>query len=350
MTPVGVTAFRSRLREIVRRESSASPSRDIIVFAIDGIPAALAQSHWDTALVEPMRAVFPTTSSTGWLSALTGLDVAEHGVPGVVFRTGDGREPVNVFEHRGRVADPMDTIFTDARRAGYRPVAVVGDLADYRCAWRELLLCGAQRLEHHRFYTGPAAKHVPADRPLARERLRAAIRDARNAGDGGGPRLVWCFADVDRHVHRHGYDGRVEAVLDAVQDMADELSPDCVVVAHSDHGLVATKHDPRTAQALATVCHRYAIHMGGAGRCRWLYADADQAAEVIEMLVETLPADVAVGPMERWFPAPGRAAQRIGRTVVVAEGTRFLTPPGYAYDHGSLMDEELSVPFATWPR
>ena len=40
---------------------------------------------------------------------------------------------------------------------------------------------------------------------------------------------------------------------------------DRVVVAHSDHGMVATRHDPRVAAAIDHVVAEHGYRIGGAG-------------------------------------------------------------------------------------
>jgi hypothetical protein len=269
----------------------------------------------------------------------------------VVFCLPDaGSEPINVFAHQGPLTvQPIETVFTDARRLGYHPVAVVGDLADYTCSWRELLLRDAELLTEHRFYTS-AARPTPApDRASLLERLRAAVQDARVRAPRGAPCLTWCFADIDQHIHRHGYDGAVHAALSAVDELARELvGADCVVLAHADHGLTATEHDPAIAAVLDQAAARHAGAIGGAGRCRWLHVEPGRAATVCAELAAALPEDVEVGPADRWFPTPGHAADRIGAVVVVATGRRFITSAGYVYDHGSWTAAESAVPLATW--
>lgn len=339
-----ITAFRARVRALLEAEAGAARPCDVAILALDGIPYDLARSAWTQARTEPMRSVFPTTSATGWLSSLTGADVGAHGVPGVVFRVAEDGRPVDVFAHRGPLGGRDDgNVFADAAALGWEPLAVVGDLEPFDCAWRDLLLLGARRVEGHRFFTASGAPDAAA----LCARLRAALA-ACLPGDGR-PRLVWCFVDVDRHVHRHGYDGCVLELLAGIERIAAELAErGTVVLAHADHGLVPTRTDPALERLLASL-ERRGCAIGGAGRVRWVYPRARAGADALRReLAASLPPSVRVAGADELF-APGTLARRrVGDVVLVAEGERFLTSPGYRYDHGSLSRDELEVPCSAW--
>jgi hypothetical protein len=105
-----ITSFRDRIRDLLRSESRKPRPRNIVLLGLDGIPYSLATRMWTSSATVKLRSVLPTTSSTGWLSSLTGLNVDAHGVPGVVFRIPDvQKELVSVFLYKGSVTLKITT-------------------------------------------------------------------------------------------------------------------------------------------------------------------------------------------------------------------------------------------------
>lgn len=357
MPPECITSARARIAQLVR-DAGPDRGRDVVVLGIDGIPFALARDLWPRASLEPMVSVFPTTSSTCWLSSLTGLPVSGHGIPGVMLAArnatvGEPGDPagdatadglVNVFAERGVLQfAAMETIFTDAGAIGVTALAVPGDWEPHDCGWRDALLRGAVRVPGHRFYTHAE----PGDAATIVARVAAAVDEARRTGPA--PRLIWCFVDVDRHIHAHGYDGHVREVLARLEALAVALVRDGVTVAaHSDHGLVPTRHCAELEALLARLCARHGAQLGGAGRTRWLHVDAAREQALFESLQAGLPETVDVMPADRMF-APGSLSRaRSGAILLVARGEAFLTFDGQTYEHGSWMPDEILVPFARW--
>ena len=131
-----ITAFRGEIRNLLAQQSSAARQRDIVILAIDGIPYDLAVASWLNARIKRSRSVFPSTSSTAWLSSLTGQTVGCHGIPGIVFDVGSGGL-INIFEYRGQLDCPnTGNIFSDASAFGYLPISIMGDWEPYDCSAR----------------------------------------------------------------------------------------------------------------------------------------------------------------------------------------------------------------------
>jgi hypothetical protein len=340
--PASITSVRGRLRDLFDAGELAA-RRDLIVLAVDGIPFDLATAVWEHAELERLQSVFPTTSSTAWLSSLTGLDVQEHGIPGVAFAEGEG-DLVNIYTYQGALGEIAGgNIFTDARSAGYRPLAILGDLATLDCTWRSQLLDGASLHGRSQFFAG--AGHGPGDVP---QLVRAEIESARSE-EICTPRFIWCFIDADLYIHRQGYDEPLVACLTDLEELACELAQDgAVVVAYSDHGLIRTTTCPALTSLLDEAQEHCDRPMGGAGRTRWLYPADGKSDLLATLLTERAPPDVRVARSSLFFPPGSLASSRAGPVVLIAEGERFLVPDGYLYDHGSLTDQELSVPFAVW--
>jgi hypothetical protein len=330
-------------------ETRSGTPRDIVVLGVDGLGFELARECWPGAATTEMRSVFPTTSAASWLSSLTGRSVAEHRVPGVVFALDEQpRRLVNVFKYQGTgLLDPHGTVFTDAIAAGYQARSIPSDLEPLSCTWREELLRGSRRVSGYRFYPCPDGRYQPQSPAEIRNGIRAAIAVARDDRPAGRPCFVWCFVEVDRHVHEKGYDAHVHQVLAGLDKIARDLADDgVVVVAHADHGLVPTRHSPGLSKTLETLRTRIPFQMGGAGRIRWLYTEPGTAPRLRRALRESLPGPVRVARAEEMFPLEVRS--RVGEVLLIATGEEFLTETGYRYDHGSATEAECRVPFSVW--
>ncbi|MCP3102429.1 alkaline phosphatase family protein [Myxococcus sp. K15C18031901] len=339
-----ITTFRGRLRELLAREGLEGPRRDVVILAVDGIPFELALTSWRGARITPMRSVFPTTSSTAWLSSLTGLDVGSHGIPGVVFQ-GPGGGTLNVFQHQGPLHIPeTGNIFSDANALGYRALAVMGDWEPFDCTWRDALLRHAHPVRGHRFYTAPS-RAAPTE--LGQAVLRAVSDCLDTPSDG--PRLVWCFIDADQHIHHAGYDEPLVRFLECLDDVARQLTArGALVLAHSDHGLTLTHHRPELERLMEQLQAEHDCVLGGAGRTRWFHVHPAREDRLVGALERALPSTVRVVPADTVFDAGSLALERVGRVVLIADGDEFMTFLGHRFEHGSTTQVELSVPLARW--
>ncbi|TXH76038.1 MAG: hypothetical protein E6Q88_02920 [Lysobacteraceae bacterium] len=337
-----LTDFRQSISTLLTSERAGS-GHDVIVLALDGIPLTLARAHWPRARIEGMDSVFPSTSATAWLSSLSGMTVEEHGIPGVVFRT---RETglINIYRHHNALDVPdRGNIFADAVAAGYRAIAISADLEAAPCAWLDVLLRGAERIGRDRFYAGDTAQrpeHIV-------ESIRAAVRRERDKSQQ--PNLIWCFVEVDRHIHRHGYDADVLRLLDLVDALAVEWArTGAMVIAHSDHGLVPTQHDPEIAAAIEASAHEFGCHLGGAGRTRWFYPEPGDRERMLARLQQRFAGIARVCASEEMFLAGSEILYRVGSVLLIAETGQFATFDGHRFDHGSCLSDEIEVPFAHW--
>lgn len=346
-----ITSFRARLRPLMSRVREAAADRPkpacLIVLAIDGIPHRLARSQWRSAHSTKLRSVFPTTSATAWASALTGLSVDEHGIPGVCFRLDeDSAGMIDVYRYPNALCAPQpETIFTDAGRAGLTPLAVLGDLIGLAGGWRDLLLHGASPTGGRRFFAG--------EREQCPSRLcanvEAEVEAALAIAGPGSPALIWAFVDADLRVHRHGYDAFILDFLDAIDALAARWADSGhIVVAHSDHGLVRTRHNSDLADAVDRLTVEFDALMGGAGRTRWFYVRPANEAAMRAQLEQLLPQDVALVSRDTLFSFGSAAWRRSGALAIIARGERFLAAPGYLFEHGSTLPDEVMTPFAIW--
>jgi hypothetical protein len=338
-----ITTFRGAVRQILRGEVVGA-RRDVVILALDGVPHALAAGLWRRARIEKMHSVFPATSSSAWLSCLTGADVSEHGIPGVVFRL-PGAGLVNLYRHREPLVLPVvGNIFSDAAEAGYAGWAIPGDLHALDCSYVDALLAGASRFPGQHFYT---AKPERPSAGMARAVEDAVARCLDNAP--ARPCLVWCFVEVDLRIHASGYDDEVIAFVQRVDALAQRLAArGAVVVAHSDHGLVPTRHEASIAALLSSVCAEFACSLGGAGRTRWVYVPPRQEDRVAARLRRELPANVHLYGADEVFAPGSLARERVGELVLIARGEQFIVKGGQRFEHGSDTRGEVEVPFAVW--
>ncbi len=336
------TASRLSQRQFRERiKARMSHNTHQIVFALDGIPGKLVDSLWQTPVIERWQAVFPTTSTTGWLSSLTGLSVEEHGIPGVMFRYSDHPDSlINICQYQDdALTIPTDNIFHDARRCGYLPQAIIGDLIPIEGTWTRALLHGAEIIDQTAFFTisPPQSLRVLLD---ALERaIESALRRAST------PSLIWIFIDVDHYIHTRGYDAYVKAFLYGINEIATELAQQGYdAIAHSDHGLVPVIHDEHIARQIARLCKQFDATMGGAGLTRWFYVSDENIAEFQHALTACLGEFAEVVPATELDDVHSRA----GDLFLIARGERFIAPRNYQYEHGSRQPNELDVFYAVW--
>ena len=167
-------------------------------------------------------------------------------------------------------------------------------------------------------------------------------------GGGARPCLVWCFIEVDRHVHLHGYDAHVAHVLRSIEEAAVAWARrGATVLAHSDHGLVPTRNDARLERLFDRLQAQRGCRIGGAGRTRWIYPPDDDASLAVELARDLAPS-VRVAPARQFFVPGSLAERRVGSLMLIAQGEDFVVPPGYCFDHGSLLPAETNVFDAEW--
>lgn len=336
---VSLTQFRTW----IHRRLQQGDMRNQIIFAVDGIYHRLAKRLWPSAQMMCWQAVFPPTSSTCWLSSLTGQRVSEHGVAGVVYQPqSDNHTLINICDYQGKaIVLPKENIFTDATRYGYLPQAIAGDLLPIAGAWTRALLVGAENLDQTPFFT-----RYPLPSP---QTLVAAIEEAVQLALGRShhPTLLWCFIDIDQYIHKNGYDLYVTDFLLQLEKLAVKLTRQRMdVIAHADHGLVPTRNNKEVARTLNNLSKRFAAPMGGAGRTRWFYVDQAQRLPLQQALHDALGNIANIIPREAISHISNFSA--IGNLLLIARGETFIAPDGYRYDHGSLLPQEIYVPCALW--
>lgn len=351
-----VASYLRRSPDAIADARAALPG--VIVLALDGLAHHVAVSELTHAELAAMRSTFPSTSATAWLTSVTGLDVGEHGVVGTVYREPGTDRLLNVIT--GEVTGPVageptqqpvrtfPTIFDRARTLGAEPLAVGAELAVAHGPWISALLHGATL----------RADNEPPSRTVS-EVVERVIRDVEAVitQPRSDPLLLWAYVNLDSHIHRSGYDEPLRAALRRLDEAACRWADrGWIVLAHADHGQTPVSPDERLIarwNALDDPSH-CRIPGGGAGRVRWLYPRPGQeerlAREMRAAFAEHAfiftPDDLDERGLMHASPI---VRARIGELVAVAASPRFPVPdPLSVYEHGSLTEDEMLVPFAAW--
>jgi hypothetical protein len=358
----------------------ARARRGLVVLAVDGLSHAAARAGgWAGTDLTGLDSTFPSTSTTGWLTALTGVGPGRHGVPGMVYRV-PGRGEL-VYAVTGQVlargsadagADPRlvvphPTVFDRASEVGVNCVALPREIGWLPGPWARALLHGARVV---RGPDGGALAGQAADPPRQAAVACAQVDRVLDEVQAGEKTLLWVYLNLDDHVHRHGYD---EAALAAVASLGEYAERWCArgwtVLGHADHGQVPSRPDPELCRAWSGVDNPVDCHLpgGGAGRVRWLYPRAGREEAVRDRLAAAL-GDAAVvltparlralwlapesGPGAGGCPgaeAGGVLRGRVGVVVALARDDRFPIPDAaLGWEHGGIDEAERVVPLATW--
>jgi hypothetical protein len=342
------------LRDVPDRVLAAldRADRGVIVLAVDGLAYDVAAEHWQPSTLDLLHSTVPSTSTTAWLTSVTGVGPDQHGLPGMVFRLPADGTLVYAVNGTTLATGPADpgarpgllwphpTVF---QRAGVRCVALGRELDGLTGPWAPAVLAGCERVT----VTAPSRLAEQAADPRA---LVAGV-----AGDVtevlAEPMLLWAYVNLDDYVHRHGYDGAVRTALTELAGHAERWAADgWTVLAHADHGQVRCAPDPDLIRAFAAVDNPRdcLVPAGGAGRIRWLYPKPDRTERVADRLADALGDAAVVLPLAE-VPELSALTGRVGSVVAIATSPRFPVPdPTMRYEHGGLDDDEMHVPFAVW--
>jgi len=345
--------------EVVERCLSNAP-RGLCVLAVDGLSYGVAETALVHARTRPLRSTFPSTSTTAWLTAVTGADPSRHGALGMVYRAPDADcvthlitgetyafgpcpPPKNPLLHGG------PTLFDRAVAAGGAAFVVGAELERLTGEWAAALLHGA------RVVPSPATELDPDPVAVVERTVREV--EAVLADPYEVPPLVWAYVNLDDHIHLAGYDDRLHASLRLLDSAASRWADaGWSVLAHADHGQVPVAPKAELLDAWARLDSPAHCRMpgGGAGRVRWMYPLPDHERELAAALSDALgdhalvltPDDLAERGLLAATPV---VRERIGAVVALATSAAFPVPdPTVAWEHGSLSDDEMFVPLAAW--
>ncbi|PVC92136.1 hypothetical protein DBP20_00070 [Streptomyces sp. CS131] len=342
-------------------------SRGLCVLAIDGLSHEVALSTLVHARIHPLRSTFPSTSTSAWLTAVTGEDPSVHGALGMVHRAPGADRVTHLvsgdtygFDTRTRpgstppahaLLNAGRTIFDDALACD-RPALVVGaELERLTGEWVSALLHGA------RVVPSPAAASRPSTDPVAVVERTVREVGAVLARAVEAPPLLWAYVNVDDHIHQAGYDARLRMALQLLDTAASRWADaGWSVVAHADHGQTEVTPRAELIDAWARLDHPAFCRMpsGGAGRVRWLYPLPGREQAVEHAARAALGEHALVLTQDELheqglLSATPVVRDRIGEVVALAASPAFPVPdPKASWEHGALSDAEMLVPFAAW--
>ena len=333
-------------------------TRGVIVLALDGLAFHVAAQALEHAELAAMRSTFPSTSATAWLTSVTGLEASEHGAVGTVYRAPGTDRLVNVVAGGGAgeverepVVLAAPTIFDRARALGAEPVAIGPELAALRGPWVSALLRGATL----RADNEPAARTVSGIVERIARDVEAVL--ARPRTDPALPLLLWAYVNLDDHVHRSGYDAALLAALRFLDETAARWADrGWTVLAYADHGQVAVSFDSSLAARWDALDHprHCRIPSGGAGRVRWLHPRPGHEERLARELRAALGEHAFVFTLDELddrglMNVSPIVRARMGELVAIAASPHFPVPdPSFSYEHGSITEDEVLVPFAAW--
>lgn len=347
------------IHEVVER-CLRTAARGLCVLAIDGLSYGVAQSGFAHAQTLPLRSTFPSTSTTAWLTAVTGVEPGRHGALGTVYRapgadcvthliTGDTYgfgsypPPGNALLHGG------PTVFDRAVEAGASAFVVGAELERLTGEWVGALLHGA------RIVPSPDTRLTTDPVAVAERTVREV--EAVLAGSRDTPCLLWAYVNLDDHIHQAGYDSRLHESLTLLDTAASRWADaGWSVLAHADHGQVPVTPRADLTDAWTRLDSPAHCRMpsGGAGRVRWMYPLPGREQDLAAALVDALGDHALVLTPDDLhdrglLPATPVVRDRIGAVVALATSTSFPVPdPTLAWEHGSLSDDEMLVPLAAW--
>ena len=328
----------------------ARAAAQTVLLAVDGIGYAVARHQWPHSRCVPLVTTFPSTSTTAWLTALTGAAPDVHLVPGMAYRAG-GRVVLAIDEGPPDLlarTPAVTSVFERLRHIGVVTTVLPGLVGTVPGPWARALWSGAQVV--------PDAPHrtTPADPRQVVNDVVAAV----GAQLAQGSAFVTAYVDLDTAVHAGGWSDDVTEALSLLDAAAVGWRDNGVATAAlSDHGAVPVTPDPAIARRFDAVlasgrCDPLA---GGAGRVRWLYHNGTGTVADLLAAVRDAVGDVAwVGTRAdavaagMFAPVPA-LLERIGDVIAVATDPRFPVPdPRMVFEHGGATPDELSVPFARW--
>jgi hypothetical protein len=344
---------------------AAGASRATIVLGVDAVAWHVAEEALQPDLLWPLTSVVPSTSVAAWVTAVSGLNLPEHRVPGPVYRHAELPEGRvwNIFRDRhygfgddwttggtpvsGLSLGPWPTVFGRLAAAGVRTRAHLGDIATMPGSWSDALVEGASAVIEPELDWPRLRMDVPAIVRATIDEVDASLRAVR-----GEPALIWIHVNIDEYIHHHGYDAAVVAACRRLGSAAEAWADaGACVLLHSDHGQIRTACPPRLAETWRRIEDpAYCVGpAGGAGRIRWLHCKPGKAAEVRAILEDTDSDGLLVRFRDEVPAFNGVAPESVGEVVVIGAGRDFPVPDlKYVFEHGGMTADEMVAPLAIW--
>jgi hypothetical protein len=342
--------------------------RRIVVFGCDAISFDYFMSdvrgHFagdDATRMTVLSSVFPTTSSCGWSSIITGTRPSENGVYGVSFLheehdasyvwitncLSEGARRVEAGSETRVYLSSTQTLFRRLADAG-RECFLVGKYgrSDVNPLMSELsdgATCVPLPDGFHEMKQNP-----PSLTQYFLETTEKLLREQTAA-----PLLIWNYIDFDVFIHQRGFDNSVldQCWQDISRFWQEFAAPDTAFLIISDHGQTEQQISEFNILAASEKNEDLAHNSGGAGRTLFFYPKKGREQAVHEWLNELIGDSGLIltrdelkehGLIER----DARDLERVGYFVALAQDKYFPSAtPEAAYEHGSLNAQEIFVPF-----
>lgn len=298
----------------------------------------------------PLLSGFPSTTATSMGTFGTGLPPGAHGMLGYTVLVPGADRLFNELSWEDGpdpyLWQPRPTLFAEAERAGI-PVTRIGPGFFDGSGLTNAALRGGS---------------FTAATSLA-DRVDASLAALRRAPRG----LVYLYwGDVDKVGHVRGPDSwqwgaELEAVDGELRRLAASVPGDTAVVVTADHGMITSPLDRRIDLAEDAELAAGVRHAGGEPRALQLYCEPGAAADVIATWTARLGDRAWVVGRERAEELFGGVApemlDRVGDVVVAMRGDEAIVDSRTQRQelrsligvHGSLTEDELTIPFLVVP-
>ncbi len=341
---------------------------EIIVFAFDALSFEYylssiekdAQNHNLSASV--LSSVFPSTSTTSWVSIHTGTTPSEHGVYGTAFYLKEFDKSYNWIFNALADKEKFISLWKQEQ-------PLVLNLSKKKTLFQRL-----QKLDFSNFYLDShgeenpfpllgimqGAKHIPY--------LKSDFNDLKRKPDKllsyftcqtskllkkKGKKLIWNYIDVDDYIHENGYEklSKYNLWKTLFQYWSANKSSKRVFVMISDHGQTKQVYSGINILKTSILNNDLIYNSAGAGRTMFFYPKNGKYKSVKKWLEKIVSDSGFVLDKKDLFKYKlldknAVAQERIGDLITLATKPNFPSAGAkYLSEHGSLHSEEIYVPF-----
>jgi len=343
------------------------PTARVCMLVIDGLGHELIRDNAASApflagLAEdaaPITAGFPSSTSVSFASLGTGRTPGEHGIMGYTMAIAGHHRAMNTLSWALHGLGPHHDLLEEVIPEQFQPTPTAYEVAAAQGI--EVSAVGPGQLAHtgltRAALRGARYRFALSLGDLAAESIRALERGRRSFVQSYHP-------DLDSTGHARGVDSdswRLQiGILDRlVQDIANRLPADSLLVVTGDHGMVDLRPEERIDIDDHPELAAGVRLLGGEARARHVYTRPGATAEVLSAWREALGDRMWIMPREQaidegWFGpvVPDAFRPRIGDVVAAAHGpvgvvqrSVFALETKMVGHHGSLTAAEQLVPF-----
>lgn len=349
--------------------------RSLIVLGLDAISYKFAASILTPNKLIPLTSSFPSTSVTGWSSTMTGLNVEDHGLPGVVFFAPEISKIYNCLDEAIYINDKwiqnhpdkykieygnLETIF-NRLSSKCETIAIDGYFAYDVAKWSSSLIKGAiQTIKSSYDWS-----QITFDPNLMISSIIDDTNLALNSRNKDKNLFIWSLVNTDHYIHIHGYsDILAKAMVKLNNQILEWVENGHAVVIHSDHGQVQNYSD-KDLENLWNDINSFSTcrHVsGGAGRTRWSYPNPLKETYLANQIEKKFGNKVKVIHKEEleklgFLKLGKKLSSQLGELITIALGNEFpivnsagdyYSHDSVKYEHGSILVDEMIVPLAIY--